>query len=261
MKKYLLVLLCCFFIFLLSPAHIFSAEKSADDYYSELIDNFRSYQQTLGPFNTAKSQHAAYKTLDTEVALLGKSKKMLLSETVAMESYAHFVRARLAEATKILSYQENYLYIKLDDEIAFFTSVREKISSASLLSEMSLIADELEKHYELTQNYGYQVKSLIEVLSAKKVWENIKIEKEKLSNFLVAFPDDLKVKAAYEKVEQTKKDFEEISGLLSRADSSLKSFSQGNGKGVSAEIHRLLAQSIEGFSRMVSVFINVVNSI
>lgn len=259
MKKIFCLLIFCFLIVALSPVKIYSADKTADEHYSDLISNYRLYQQAIGPFNTAKNQHQAYQTLDTEVALLDKSKKLLTAETVAMESYARFVRTRLTEATQILSYQENYLYIKLDDEISYFTAVRGKINNISLLSEVKATAVDMEKHYRQTQDYGYQVKSLIEILSAKKVWENIRVEKDKINNYLVSSPDDFRLKAAIEKVDLTKPDFEEIDGLLARADSSQKTYSQGNGQGVSTEIHKLLTQSIAGFSKIVSVFTNITN--
>jgi len=143
-------------------SNVYSAEKNSSNYYDELVINYRKYQSQVEPFNIKKSRYLSNQSVDNQAELLTAARNLLVSEIEAILSYSNFTRAMLVEGTKVLNYQENYIFIKLDDEISFLTLQKSKAAGLGSLGEAQILATALKEHYSTISQMGYQTKAIIE---------------------------------------------------------------------------------------------------
>lgn len=219
MKKLLII----FFLLLCFPSSALAQGKGSRQYYEDLLQSYRQYQGQIETFTTKKSRFLTYKSVEAQAEFLATSKSLLSAEIIALKDYSYFIKTYLAEATQILQYTENLLYVKLDDEISFLTLAQENVNSLSSLAEVKTALNDLSSHYQKIVNYGFQIKSLVEVESTKKVVENLKVERDKIEQVLsLADQKTTKVMAAKEKFASLQKDLADIEVILSRAVSEQK---------------------------------------
>lgn len=259
------LLLTAFFLALLpflSFGKLRAVDKTSQEHYQDFLSRYRQYQATLEPFKTKKSQHLAYQSVETQAELLEASQKLLQAETQALVSYALFVKTYLAEATQILNYQESYLYVKLDDEIAFFKLSEQKAGSLSSLAEVSLLARELKTHYEKFSSLSYQVKSMVEIASTRKIIDNLKVEKEKIGQYLSQKETQTsQFLAAQEKFSQLDEKIKTGEEKLAEAEELKNSLGKKDDQKVAKDIRKKVNEAIEEIKQIISGYRNIIFSL
>lgn len=263
MKKIFFFLISLFLIFsFFLPSFSLAQNKGSSENYQELLQNYRSYQDAISPFNVKKSRHLAYGTIDTQVELLNATKNLTSAEIKAITSYTAFIKSLLAESTQILQYRETFLYIKLDDELAFLNVSSDKVGTLSSLSDAEALTADLSDHYKKISRIGYQTKAIIEIESVKKVFTNLQVEKDKLSNFLDEQKESTsQVLAAKEKFSLLNKDLEKISGLIGKAESSQKNLESGDPVNLTNEIWKNLSEAVLTIKTIIIGYQNIVSTL
>lgn len=254
------VLLCL--LWTLSTVTCFGQNRTSQENYQKLLQDYREYQGLIEPFNTKKSRHLTYGTVETQSEFLEESKNLISAEIKAITSYTAFVKSYLAEATQILNYRENYLYVKLDDELAFLETAKGRVESLSSLSGAGELMTDLATHYKKIVKIGYQVKAMLGVESVKKVFENVKVDKDKLNNFFSenkASSNELS--AAKEKFSDLDKEINTIASLISQTEESQKKFESGDPPGLAKEIWGVLTQILVKINRVIDGYKNIVSSL
>lgn len=261
MKRFCIFFSILFFLFF--PQSIFAADNTSDELYQELLQSYRRYQGLVEPFNTQRSRHRTYQSVDTQADFLNAAKSLASAEVEAMISYASFVKKYLAQATQILNYDENYLYVMLDDELVYLSSAKSKVSSLSSLSDTQSFLDELSTHYAKISRIGYQVKSLVEIGSANKTLENIKIETAKIESLLGEITEeDARIYAAKEKFSSLKGELSGAESSIAQAEKSYKNTKEGsNFASMSKKVRGFIDQSINQFSSVISGYKNIISSL
>lgn len=217
---FLLVFITFGFVFRLK-----AEEKTVDELYRDFSTAYLEYQGEINNFETQKKSYLEYQSSSSQFIFLNATKKLLKKEIQAIVAYIRFLKASLSEATLILNYKENYVYVMLDAELSFFEGVREKIDNLSSLAEAKSFMNGLESHYQKVKNFAYLVKYIREVYSAEKILDNIKAEKQKIDEFLSSQDQSSeKVMTARERLNRTNE-------LIQDAENSVK------------EGHRLLSDS------------------
>ncbi|MGI5826567.1 MAG: hypothetical protein ACOX50_04095 [Patescibacteria group bacterium] len=167
---------------MMSPGFV-QAETSSD-YHNELLQNYRTYQSLLDPFYTQRSRHQTHGTVSTQAELLAATRSLIETEVKAIASYTNFINSYLSEASAVLGLSQESLTIKLKDEIDFLVNAEAKAKNLSSLAEGKALLKEINQHYNTITGFSYQVQSIIKFESSKRVYSNLKIEKEKLNNYL-----------------------------------------------------------------------------
>lgn len=246
------------FVLLVLPQTCLAREKSSQDYYGELLQNYRLYQSLIEPFNTQKSRYQTYGTVETQADFLNSAKELVRAEIASIRSYVYFVRTWLAEATKILNYQESYLYLKLDDELAFLNLAEVRAKNLSSLTETNDLLKDLKTHYENIGLMGYQAKSVITGASVKRIWDNLKVEKGKITGYLDSRSgSETRISVAKEKMQNLAKKSEETESGLKR----IENLNQSLSKGAAEEIQKVASEIVLNLVQMVSGYKNVVKSL
>ncbi len=259
MKRYFWLLFLPLF-FLVKP--LWAQNQSSTESYQQFLNHYRRYQGLIEVFNTQKSRHLTYQSVSTQAELLKATKDLLLSEIEAMTAYTNFSRSLLAEATQILAYQENYLYVKLDDELAFLKQAKEKANGLSSLKEAGELLTEITAHYKKISQMSYQIKSTIEVESAKKIYNNLKVEKEKMAGFMAKEgTSETKVLAAQEKFESLENDLNTAGNLINQAADYQKNYGGADPLAVSRQIRTTIDQAIAKINLVVAGYKNIVFSL
>lgn len=260
MSRLLFILICFFFIF---SSTVLAQDKTSEQYYSDLLKNYRTYQSLVEPYNTQKSRHLTYQTVATQADFLEASKKLALAEVESIISYTSFIRTYLAEATRILQYRESYLYVSLDDELAYLNIAKDKISSLSSLAEMQKFLDDLALHFKKVSQAGFQIKAITEVEFTKKSLENVKIESDKIENFLSQIPTGgPKIDAAKEKQAALKDMLKLAENSITAVDSELtKSTKDTDFRAISGNTRYRLNQVIDQLKQIVAGFKNITFSL
>lgn len=227
MKKiFLLIFLLSFFFF---NKVCYSQETTTEEQYQLFLKKYRLYQASSDSYNNAKSKYLSYQSVTSRADYLESLRKYLSLEIEAAEAYAGFLRSRLTEATKILNYQENLYFIRLDDELTFLSLLKKDVDGAASVSEFLVLWQDFGKHFQSISTYGYAIKSYIEIGSLDKINENLKITKDKISYYLSESPaDNSYVKAAKDNFSVSEKDYSKITSSLVNLKNIQKSFSQGN---------------------------------
>lgn len=242
------------FLLMLFPRVVLAQDKTSEENYQDLLMNYRVYQGLIDPFNSQKSKYRTYQTVGTQAELLSSSKNLILAEVDSMISYAVFIKSLLAEATKVLNYKENYLYVMLDEELAYLSPLKKNVLNLSSFEETNTAVSDLKTHYQKISNFGYQAKSDIEMAGATKTLENVKIETEKIKNLLSSrSSDDPRSLAAREKLSSLEKEIKTAEGFLNQASGILKNLGKESDHiGSSQQIRSLIDKSIERFTLVVN---------
>lgn len=249
-------------LFFLSCSPAFG-QTSSDTLYNDLMNKYRIYQNKLEPYNTAKSRLLSYESVASRAEYLDASKSLLLSETEAVIVYANLIRTRLVEATSVLNYQENLYFIKLDDEITSVTLMNKQVNDISSVSEVESFWKSLNDHYQKISNYGYLIKSLIEIGSFSKINDNLKITKEKISVYISESTlSTTGIKATKDKFSVLDKNYAEITASLAKVNEIHKSGSTGTDfASGSKEIRNIINLSISKTEKIIADYSNIVSSL
>lgn len=263
MKKFLFLLIFIFFLFFLhNPCLIYS--QSSESFYQDLLTKYRTYQSNLDPYNSTKAKYTTYQSVISQAEYVETTKKLLLDENSAILSYAKTVQSRLAEATSILNYQENLFFIKLDDEISALSLVPVDVTGIFSLDDLKKTWTDINTHFLSVSSYGYQTKSYIEIGSFDKIFENVKIVKEKVRSFIFDNTSNstLEINAAKKMYNDLEVDFSEIESLLSKTKATQKSMT-GNGDFSlgSKSIRNQIDQAILESEVLLNSYQNIINTL
>jgi len=264
MKKFYVFIFLFFSLalFLLYTKSTLAQSKTSTENYQELLQNYRSYQDAITPFNTKKSRYLTYGTVDTQAELLDASKNLLNVETRVITSYTSFIKSLLAEATQILQYRDTVLYIKLDDELSSLNIAGGKVGTLSSLSEAETLSADFSDQYKKISRIGYQIKSIVEIESVKKIFANLQVEKNKLENFLNEQTGSTsQILAAKEKFSTLNQDFGRISDLISQAETSQKKLENGDPIGLTQEIWKNLNEAKAVIGQIITGYQNIIFSL
>jgi len=242
-KTFLLFVLLFFFF---SGTLCLAQEKTVEEQYRLFLEKYRVYQAGSDPYINAKSKYLSYQSVTSRADYLDLARKYLISEIEAAEFYTVFVRRRLAEATKVLNYQENFYFIKLDDEITFLSLLKNRVKDASSTSDLLNFWTDFETHFESISSYGYSVKSYIEIASLEKIDENLKTTKDKLDQYLIEnLLDDSYAEAARDNFSVLEKDYAKIVSQMNNIKSrknklSSEKASKETAEVISGEVNQIL---------------------
>lgn len=260
MKKTVFFLLVLFSIFTVCA---FATDKNSDEYYQSFIEKFRLYQTQKEPYNTVKSRYLGYQTVSSRAEYLDQTKKLLTSQIEAEEVYTQLIRSRLVEATSVLNYNENVYFIRLDDELTYLGLAKKQLPEIASVSELLVFWKTLDGHVVSISNYGYAIKSYIEVISAEKIYENIKITKGKVNDYLSEAPADSGfVKAAKDKFSLSDQEFNKATVMLKDVKSVQSQMSGKNGgSGEAARVRSNVNSLIDLLNKIIVDYQNIILSL
>lgn len=176
-----LVLLTVYLVFA-SQAHAQEPTRLIFDFsqaYQDYLYTIGQYRKSHQDYIAAKQSYLSYKTLSAKNQCQEKTSQMLKLRDEAIRTYLTALRLKLSELTKILVYEQNMAYLKLESEISWYAKHQDKITSAASLEDLLQTAKETEERYKETEVLAFQTLGLI--LSYKEESFQAKIE-ESLSS-------------------------------------------------------------------------------
>jgi len=173
MKRLLLLI----FTFTLSLSCTFTLVHAQDfDFPKALSDylyNYNIYRNDYLKFTSARNEYVNYKTLTSENKAFEVTKSMLENRSVTMRTYLTTLRMKLYEETAILNYNQNFYYIKLDDEVTFLDKNKNDYASAGniddLLTTSKILEDRFPAQEKLTFQTLGQIDSGVETGTKNKI--------------------------------------------------------------------------------------------
>jgi hypothetical protein len=166
---FILILLAGFFTF--AQAQEFDFQKAYNDY----LFNYDQYRQSYNEYVVAKESFLTYQTLTSKNSALEKTAKMLKNEEEVIRTYLTALRMKIKEMAGISNDEKNILYLKLDNEIDWYSKDQANLSSAATLEDLTDSAKKMADKYQSTEVLIYQ--TLGAILSGKE--NNLK---DQLSN-------------------------------------------------------------------------------
>lgn len=165
MKRYLPIfisILLLFYSFTLVKAQEFNFNRA----YSDYLFNYNQYRQSYTDYVAAKEAYLSYQTLTSKNQALEKTSKMLKDEDEVILTYLTALRMKLAETTGISNYEQNILYLKLDNEVGWYGQHKESLTSAATLEDLVASSTKVADKYKNTEILIYQ--TLGTILSGKE---------------------------------------------------------------------------------------------
>jgi hypothetical protein len=136
MKRLLLLILTFTLLlscsFTLTNAQNFDAAKALSDY----VYNLNLYRTAYQNYTNAKKEYKNYQTLTSETKALEVTKVLLNQRATTIKTYLTAVRMKLQESTSILSYDQNLLYVKIDDEVTWIPAHQVEYNSAGTINDL-----------------------------------------------------------------------------------------------------------------------------
>jgi len=182
MKKLLILFTTILFFFTFSSVYAqeFNFRKAYEDY----LFNFNKYRESHDEYVTAKEAYLSYKTLTSKNTAKEKTAKMLLNEDEVIRTYLTTIRLKLSETTGISNYEQNIIYLKLDEDIALYLNHQDSINTAGSLEDLVKLAQENKENYKKTETLSYQALGSVfaskEINFRNKINKQITLLKEKL---------------------------------------------------------------------------------
>lgn len=262
MKKALFTFIPFLLLLILVKNTAYALEKKSGDYYTEFLQNYRQYENNTTDFNIKKDRFFSYNSVSSQAEYLDAAKNLVSNEILAIEPYTLFVKTLLGEATQVLIYRDSYLYIKLDDEAMFIKALKEKSSKVSSLTGVQEFLKDLSSHYTNITALTYQVKGAIEIGSQNKILENLKVEEDKISDYLsVLTIDSSRIKAAKEKLFLLSKQRAELTTSVASAGTLLKSVKSEDAKSAAEKIRKITDENVIKLNSLIGGYDNVVQSL
>ncbi len=167
MKKFylpliLIFILLIFYSFNLVKAQEFNFTKAYDDY----LFNYNQYRQSYKEYLTAKEAYLSYQTLTSKNQALEKTLKMLKDKDEVIKTYLTALKMKIAETAGISKYEQNILYLKLDNEIEWYGQHKESLNSVATLEDLTSLVEKIAERYKTTEILIYQ--TLGAILSGKE---------------------------------------------------------------------------------------------
>lgn len=179
------------FYFFLPPNLSYSQEKvfDANKAFEDYLYNVNLYRQSHSEYIVAKESYLKYQTLTSKNNALEKTKLMLKNQDEVVKTYLTALRLKLAEVSGINNYNQNVLYLRLDDEIPWYQKHQESLNSVGTLEDLTSLADNGKEQYQKTEILAFQ--TLGAVLNSKQevfyeeINQRIKELKEKIGEIRI----------------------------------------------------------------------------
>ena len=165
MKKAVLILI---FFFLLTLTSLVWAQEQVFDFNqanNDYLFTHNQYLQAHKDYLTTRQAYLNYQTLTSKTEAQAKALVMLETRDETIRTYLLTLRTKLAEVG-ILNYQQNVIYLRLDEEITWYATHKTNFASAGSLNDLVDTASETEKRYPKTEILIYQ--TLNAILSSKE---------------------------------------------------------------------------------------------
>ena len=153
MKRLLVLIFTVTLLFILlsfsagGPSLINAQEFDTNKAISDYLYNYNLYRNDYLTFTSAKNEFLNYNTLTSENKALEATRKLLNQRAVTVKTYLTALRMRLKEATLILNYDQNFLYIKIDDEVTWIPQHLLEYASAGTINDLLRTSAVFEKRY------------------------------------------------------------------------------------------------------------------
>ena len=175
MKKYLPVFLSLL-LFLLLASQLNAQEFNFNKAYDDYLYNYNQYRQANTEYISAKQAHSSYQTLTSKEKAMEKTSNLLKNEDEVIKTYLTALRLKLAETTGISNYEQNVIYLKLDNEVIWYQNHQSKLSSAGSLEDLVKSGEEMKQRYQETQILAYQ--TLGAILAGKQNYQRQQINQQ-----------------------------------------------------------------------------------
>ena len=176
-NQVLLLLLTVCLIFLASQIHAQEPTQPIFDFsraYQDYLYTTGQYRKSHQDYIIAKQSYLSYKTLSAKNQCQEKTSQMLKLRDETIRTYLTALRLKLSELTKILVYEQNMAYLKLESEISWYSKHQDKITSAASLEDLLQASEETQQRYKETEVLAFQTLGMI--LSYKEESFQAKIE-------------------------------------------------------------------------------------
>lgn len=240
-------------------------EENSAELYQKFSQNYQIYQTLIDPFNKQKNQYLSYRSLQAQIDFLSSAKNLINAEIQSIILYVQFLKSVLAEATAVLNYKENFLYVNLDKELDYFLLQKTKVSSLSSLGETKDFLKDLQSHYQSVSLFAYQVKAIVEIYSVEKTLGNLKTVSEKIENYF-ALQQNLEGNPQMDSVKEIflreKGELEKVISHLDVAREYESKLSAGaRNKDIAKDLRREINSCIDILEKTNNFYLDVVNSL
>lgn len=189
MKKFLpvfFVLILGILVFLpKKPDSVFAlSSQEFQQAYQEYITASSVYQSDYEKFVLSRSKYLTFKSISSESEAIDSTKKMILSRIDFLVKYLTALRMRLALETNILDYQENLLYLQLDNELTSLLNSKELVNSTQDLKGLVEIESDAGKKYQTISKLAYKSLGLINYHQILKVAADLRKQVDLLNSKL-----------------------------------------------------------------------------
>jgi hypothetical protein len=262
--KLLLSILPLLFL-LVNPG--FVQAKTSSEYHNELLQSYRTYQSLLDPFYTQRSRHQTHGTVSTQAELLAATRSLVEAEVKAITSYANFISSYFSEASSTLGLSQENLSNNLRGETDFLINAQTKARSLSSLGEGRTLLKEINQHYNTVTGLSYHVQSLVKFESSKRVYSNLRVEREKLNNYLSQnTSENYQTLAAKEKFQVLDLEMNLIEKKLGEIEATVysgenKVNSEVDWKGAYPGINKKIKEIVSSFNKIILGYQNIVFSL
>lgn len=134
--------------------------------YQDYTYTYDQYRIAQADYVAARQAYLNYKTLTSKTEALSQTLRLLKLRDEAIKTYLTALRMKLAETTGITNYEQNILYLKLDDHVSWYADHQQVLPSAGTLEDLVDSAEEAQSKYDETEVIIYQ--SLGTILAGKE---------------------------------------------------------------------------------------------
>lgn len=145
---------------------IFAQDFNFNRAHNDYLYTFNQYRQAHDEYIVARQAYLNYQTLTSKAEAHEKTLNMLKWRDETARTYLIALRTKLAETTGVVNYEQSTLYVKLDDDISWFTQHKENLTAAGSLEDLIENSNEAKKRYSNSEKLIYQ--TLVSILAAKE---------------------------------------------------------------------------------------------
>jgi len=180
--------------------------------YQEYISASSIYQSDYEKFILSRSKYLTFMSISSESEAIDSTKKMIISRIDFLVKYVTALRIKLALETKIIDYQENLLYLQLDNELTSLLNSKELVNSAQDLKGLNDVESNSGRKYQTISKLAYKSLGLINYRQNLKVVTDLRKQVDILNNKLEQYANlgTYDLTNSKNRFEQTDKQFRDL---------------------------------------------------
>lgn len=136
-----------------TPTEEFNFEKAYKDY----VFVTDTYNKDHGDYLLARAQYFQAQTLASQTKARDATALMLQDRDEVIKAYLVALRLRLGESVGVSDITKSGLYSRIDAEVTWWKSHKDRIDSAGNLNDLVADSDEALKHFPTTESLSYEV--------------------------------------------------------------------------------------------------------